>query len=46
MEELKSEELKQVDGGFIGIDGITLIALGIPFAVGVLEGLMSSLSKA
>lgn len=38
MEELNNEELKQVDGGFFGINAITLIALGVPFAIGVLEG--------
>ena len=45
MEELNNEELKKIDGGFIGINGITLIALGVPFAIGVLEGFFTPISK-
>lgn len=41
MEELKNEELKQIDGGFaLGLEGITLIAFGVPFAIGLIQGLV------
>ena len=39
MTELKTEELKKVDGGFcISLGGIALISVGIPFVAGILDG--------
>lgn len=38
MEELKTDELKKVEGGFdVGI-GAVLISIGIPFIAGIIDG--------
>ena len=42
MKELKSDELKSIDGGFcISLGGIALISVGVPFIVGMLDGIVS-----
>lgn len=39
MQELKTEDLKNISGGFlISLGGIAVISLGIPFISGVLDG--------
>ncbi len=44
MQELKTEELKTVDGGFeIGLGVLAILSLGIPFVVGVIDGLVRPL---
>ena len=41
MEELKIDELRQVDGGFeLGLGTVTLITLGVPFIIGIIDGLV------
>lgn len=42
MQELKTDELKKVDGGFeIGIGTLALVSLGIPFVIGIVDGLVT-----
>ena len=42
MEELKANELKNIDGGsIIGITELILLATGVPFVVGVFDGFLS-----
>lgn len=42
MRELKTDELKQIDGGFsIGIGSIIAAGLGIPFVVGFIDGFVN-----
>lgn len=42
MEELKTSELKKVDGGIsLGITELFLLATGVPFVVGVIDGFLS-----
>ena len=42
MEELRINELKNVDGGAaIGITELILLATGVPFVVGVIDGFLS-----
>ncbi len=44
MQELKTEELKEIDGGFsLGIAELTLISIGVPFFVGIFDGFMRPL---
>ncbi len=44
MEELKVDELKEIDGGFeLSIGVIAAIAFGTPFAIGFLDGLIRPL---
>ena len=39
MQELEIDELKMVNGGFdIGIGSIALVAIGVPFVVGFIDG--------
>ena len=41
MQELKTEELKEISGGFLGISlgSIALVTLGVPFISGFLDGI-------
>jgi hypothetical protein len=42
MEELKTNELKIIDGGSVmGITELLLLATGVPFVVGVIDGFLS-----
>lgn len=42
MQELRPDELKKVEGGFeLSAVSIISISLGIPFAVGILDGLFN-----
>ena len=44
MQELKIEELKNVDGGFdIGLGALAILSLGIPFVVGLIDGIVRPL---
>ncbi len=44
MEELKIEQLKEIDGGFeLGIGSITLLSIGIPFVIGLVDGFVRTL---
>lgn len=39
MQELKTEQLKDINGGFlISLGGIAIISLGVPFISGILDG--------
>ena len=39
MQELKTDELKQIDGGFgLGITGLAIGSIGIPFIIGIISG--------
>jgi len=45
MQELETNELKKIEGGFdIGIGGLTIISLGVPFIIGFFEGLTTPLT--
>lgn len=44
MKELKTDELKDIDGGFcISLGGIALISVGVPFVIGILDGIVNPL---
>ena len=46
MQELKTDELKIVDGGFaIGLGTIIAIGFGIPFVAGFIDGFVNPLVK-
>lgn len=45
MQELRIDELKQVDGGFaISIGTIITIGFGIPFVAGFIDGFVNTLA--
>lgn len=42
MKELKTDELKNINGGFIiSLGGVALISVGVPFVVGILDGIVN-----
>lgn len=44
MEKLSEDELKNIDGGFeLGIGTITLISIGVPLVVGIIDGFIRPL---
>ncbi len=46
MQELKTEELKEINGGFLGISlgTVALVSLGVPFVSGFLDGITRPLA--
>lgn len=45
MKELKTDELKNIDGGFcISLGGIALMSIGVPFVVGIIDGIANPIS--
>ena len=43
MLELKNDELKQIAGGFeLTLTNLTLLAVGVPFVIGFIDGFTST----
>jgi lactobin A/cerein 7B family class IIb bacteriocin len=39
MQELRADELKNIDGGFqLGLTGLAIGSIGIPFIIGIISG--------
>ena len=45
MQELKTEELKNIDGGFqLGLSGLAVASISLPFIIGLISGYVSTVS--
>ena len=45
MQELKTDELKNIDGGFsLGLSELAIASIGLPFIIGLFSGFVSTVS--
>ena len=45
MQELKIDELKNIDGGYsLGLSGLAIASIGLPFVIGLFSGFVSTVS--